>query len=419
MTHTFYLKEPKSKKKSLIYFSCNFKEEGKKFVYSTGEKLLVEHWSKENNQPKLKGKIKDPNASTIQYQLNRYSKSFEDTESLCKVSGKNFTSLLLRDAFDKEFKKVSTKKNLFFDIYDLFTLEKQQRKEWKPATVKRYKNIKNHLENFQLIKKYKLTFSKINEDFYTKFLDYCYTDLNHYSNTVSRNVGLFKTFMYWAFEKNYTYNDAFKIFEKPKTVITDEVALSFEQVEEIFNLEIEDKKLQKVRDVFVFQCLTGLRYGEMKAINKNVITEKSIQLKEEKDATKEYREIPLFSITKNILKKYDFNLPLISNQKQNDYIKDILEEAKFSHLTEFTRVKGVEVTKFVEPFYNRISTHTARRTFVTIMQNKHIPEKTIMSITGHKDIKTLNMYHKVNDKARFDAVNDVFGSMKSNISDND
>ena len=179
MTHTFYLKEPKSIKKTLIYFSCSFKAEGKKFVYSTGEKILIEHWSKENNQPVLKGKVKDARASTIKSQLNRFTNVFETTESICKVTSKDFTSLTLREAFDKEFKKVSTKKDLFFDTYDLFVEEKKLRKEWKPATIKRYKNIKNHLENFQSKKRYKLTFSKINNEFYTIFLDYCYSDLSH------------------------------------------------------------------------------------------------------------------------------------------------------------------------------------------------------------------------------------------------
>ena len=76
MKHTFYLKEPKSKKESLILFSCYFKEEVKKFVYSTGEKIKPTEWSFEENRPKLKGKLKNANASTIQTQLGRYSKVF-------------------------------------------------------------------------------------------------------------------------------------------------------------------------------------------------------------------------------------------------------------------------------------------------------------------------------------------------------
>lgn len=413
MTSTFYLKQPNSKTKSLIYFSCSFKNEKKKFVYSTGEKILPKHWSFPNNEPKKKGTVKDVNSVTIKTQIDRYSAKFEEVKSRCKDTNQKFTTELLRAKFNEEFQRVSKKKNDFFGSYDEFMTDRQKHKAWKPATVKRYKNIQNHLEAFEIIKKYKLTFSTITDEFYSEFLDYCYVTEKHFSNTVARNIGLFKTFMYWALDKKYTYNDDFKKFKTPKTVITEEVALSLEQVEDIFNIECDTKALEKVKDIFVFQCLTGLRYGEMKAINKNVVNGNEIFLKEEKDASKEYRKIPLFELSMYILKKYDYQLPLISNQKQNKYIKEILKEGEeFTNLTEFTRVRGVEITKFVEPLHERISTHTARRTFITIMRNKGIADKTIMSITGHKDLKTFNNYHKVDDNAKLKAVNEVFGSMK-------
>lgn len=413
MKNTFYLKQPNGNNNTtLILFSCYFKEEGKKFVYSTGEKINPMHWNSQENGPIIKGKDKSPNAASIQMQLNRYSRVFQELENRCKITNENFTSQLLKDGLNKEFKKVSTKKNLFFDAYDAFMVVKQKRMEWSSATIIRYNNIKTHLENFENIKGYKLTFSTITDKFYTEFLDYCYTDLNHFSNTVSRNVGLFKTFMYWALKERYTYNESFKSFEKPKTVVTEEIALTFEQVQDIFNIELINKSLESVRDIFVFQCLTGLRYGEMKQINKRVVTENAILLKEEKDATKEYREIPLFQITNYILKKYDYKLPLISNQKQNKYIKDILRAADFIKDTEFTRVKGVESTKFIVPLCDRITTHTARRTFITILRNKGVPDKTIMQISGHRDLKTFNLYHKVSNEARLKAVVDAFGTMK-------
>ncbi len=55
-----------------------------------------------------------------------------------------------------------------------------------------------------------------------------------------------------------------------------------------------------------------------------------------------------------------------------------------------------------------MSTHALRRSFIIIMRNKGVADKTIMSISGHKDIKTFNMYHQVNDSARANAVNSVF-----------
>ena len=417
MKHGYFLKKPNLKKDTLILFQCYFNDEKKQFKYSTGEFIKPSEWNFEQGVPHTKGKARNSEATTILAQLMRYTSVFETTESLCIKMNESFTSQVLKNAFDNEFKKVYQKLD-FFSVYDLYTSEKINQKAWKLSTIKRHKNIKNHLIEFEKKKKYKLTLSTINKKFYNEFLKYCYNDLKHYSNTVSRNVGLFKSFMLWAYNEKHTYNNEFQAFEKPKTVITEEVALTLEQVTEIFNLEIENKKYEKVRDVFVFQCLTGMRFGEMKAINENVISENAILLKEEKDATKEYREIPLFEITKYILKKYNYKLPLIANQKQNLYIKELLKTAEFNNETEFTknteftRVQGVNVTKFVMPLHDRISTHTARRTFITIMKNKGIADKTIMSITGHRDLKTFNNYHKVTNDSTLNAVKKAFETME-------
>lgn len=412
MDHTFFLKEPKSDKETLIIFSCYFKYENKQFKYSTGEKIKPTHWSFEENRPKLKGSIKDPNSATIKIQLDRYSDAFLNLESECKRMNEEFTSLMLKDRLNETFKKSSGEKNLFFDSYQEFMIEKQKRKEWKPSTVKRYTNIENHLKEFEIKKKYRLTFSKINDRFLTEFADYCYTTLDHNTNTYSRNLGLFKTFMYWAYKKRYTYNDSFKDFEKPERVVTEEIALTLDQVKTIFEHKCKSKSLEKIRDVFVFQCLTGCRYGELRLINKRNTRNNVIRLKEDKDVTKEVREIPLFKISSYILKKYDYRLPIVSNQKQNEAIKDIFEDAGFIDIVEFTRTQNKEKTTKTKAFKDRVSTHTARRTFITIMKKKGIADKTIMSMTGHRDLKTFNTYYKVDNIARKDAVLEAFGSME-------
>lgn len=70
--------------------------------------------------------------------------------------------------------------------------------------------------------------------------------------------------------------------------------------------------------------------------------------------------------------------------------------------------KGLQQVKFIKKFSERISTHTARRSFITIIRNKEVADKTIMSITRHKDFKIFNMYHQVDNNAKIDAVKSVF-----------
>ncbi len=410
MKHSFFLRKPKGTTETLILFNCFFNDEKKKFVYSTKQSILPAHWDFENRQPKNKGKGIANNHTSIAKTLRKYTDEFYLFQSRCSLGELKFDSISLKEHFDKTFGN-HIKKSSFFEVYDKFTQEKIKLKEWKPSTIKRYSNIKNLLLEFEKAYKYKLNFNRINKKFYTEFTDYCYEYKNHYTNTFSRNLGLIKTFMFWATKNEYNFNMAFIDFKKPQKVLTREEALSLEQVQEIHRYSCKTESAQKIKDIFIFQCLTGMRYGELKRINKRVISDKKcIVLKEEKNSKKQEREIPLSIIPYSILLKYNYQLPLLSNQKQNDAIKEVIKEIGYTHDVEFTRTKGVEQTTFIKPFYERISTHTARRSFITIMRNNGIADKTIMSISGHKDIKTFNMYHQVDNTARINAVNKVFSN---------
>lgn len=408
MKYTFKLKEPKSDNETLILFCCEFRAENKRFVYSTGERVNPKYWDFENKFLVGKGKNKHTNFETLKIQLNRYSDLFVEVESQYKRIGEVFTSDVLKKTFDESFKKTATKKNSFFDAFDTFCAERVKENAWSKATEMRYKNIKNILENFESKRKYKLTFSRIDDVFHREFTDYSMNELNHINNTYSRNLGLFKTFMFWAKKNKLTYNDAFVGFVKVKRVITGQIALTLEDLNKILSHEFESKKLERVRDVFVFACVTGMRFGELSLISKSSVTENHIILKEDKDKEKEARKIPLTNISRYILAKYDYQLPLIANQKQNEYIKDVFQELDYNQVVQKITTKGKENIKTDMNFYDRISTHTARRTFITLMKRQGKSDKLIASITGHTDMKTLNQYYQVDDNQTKEAMNEVF-----------
>lgn len=407
MKYTFKLKEPNSDKETSILFSCYFNREGKTFIYSTGEVILPSHWNKEDRQPRM-GKVRSKFAESIKQQLNRYSDLFLHTESQYKRINEDFTSAILKQVFDDEFKKSVSNRNVFFSAYDEFTAEKIKLKEWGKSTITRYQNIKNILQAFETKKKYPLTFNSITPKFHQEFTVYCMDDLGHINNTYARNLGLFKTFMFWAVKKKYTFNDAFTEFEKMKRVVTNQVALTITDLNKILQHEFNNKRLEKVRDVFVFACVTGMRFGELSLISKSNVSAKSIMLKEDKEKGKAERNIPLTSISKYLLNKYDYKLPLIANQKQNDYIKEVFEALGYTQTVQKVTTKGKENIRVEMPFYDRISTHTARRTFITMMKRQGKSDKLIGSITGHTDMKTLNQYYQVDTEEKQEAMDEVF-----------
>ncbi|QYA25589.1 tyrosine-type recombinase/integrase [Gramella sp. MT6] len=411
MNYSFYLRKPNSNSETLILFSCYFNDEKKKFVYSTKKTILPEHWNSKNKCPNKRGKFVSPNQKQITKRLNEFATEFQKIKSRSELGEQTFDSLILKEHFDHVFERVA-KVSSFFEVYHRFTEEKIKLKEWSKSTKKRYKNIKNLLEEFQEVKNYKLTFAKINKKFFIEFTDFCYEYKDHYTNTFSRNVGLFKTFMFWSVKNGYAFNEAFKDFKKPQRVLTRQEALTMDHVKKLHAYNCSTISQEKSKDVFVFQCLTGLRYGELELVNKRIITaDDCLFLKESKDHSKPAREIPIYKIALEILQKYDYELPLSTNQEQNRVIKVILRDMGYTHEVEFSRNKGVDQNRFVKPFCDRISTHTARRTFVTILRNAGVADKIIMSITGHRDIKTFNMYHQISASNTVKTVNKVFAGL--------
>jgi integrase len=267
------------------------------------------------------------------------------------------------------------------------------------------------LQNFEEAKNYKLTFSKIDKKFFSEWTKYCLEDLKHINNTYLRNLVFFKTFMNWAVKNKHTYNMTFKTFninDSGTSIIketqTSQIALTIEDLNKLMQHEFKTKSLERVRDIFVFQCVTGMRYGELSLINRSNVTENEIMLKEEKGVFKEARSIPLTTLSKYILLKYNYELPLIVNQKQNEYIKDVFEEMEYTTKIEKASNRGREVVRSESFFYKRVTTHTARRTFITMMKRQGKSDKLIAQITGHKDIATLNAYYQVNDEQTKEAV---------------
>jgi len=410
MRSTLNLKQKSKNGKTLIYLIAYFKNENRKFVYSTGESIHPNEWDFKNRQPNnLTGRT--PGANTqrvVKKQLDRYSEFFSKITDLYKNTEQEITIDAIRSEFDKEFKKVSGSKNKFYEAYDDFMIYKIKNKDWGTSTIKRYDNIKNILEDFEKDRNYKLTFNTITIKFYTEFTDYCMTDKGHINNTFSRNVGLFKTFMLWSLKNGYTYKTDFISFKKKPRVVTNQIALKIEDLQKLMIQEYETKRLEKVRDVFVFSCVTGMRFGELKLISKSNIVNNNLLLKEEKGTGKITREIPLNDIAQFILRKYNYKLPLIANQKHNDYIKDVFEEAGYTDDVEKTTTRGKEIIRETMPFYDRISSHTARRTFITMMKRKGKSDKLIAKITGHSDMKTLNQYYQVSDEEVNEAVKETF-----------
>ncbi len=413
MRSTFNLKEPNKDRESLILFSAYFKDEGRKFVYSTGEVIHPEEWDFQNRQPKhLNGRTEKANRHRgIKRQLDRYTNFFSDTIQNYKLTNRDIFIADIRSDFDTQFKRTKSIASKFFEVYDLFLRDKKSdysEDANSQTTIKRYEYNKKLLLSFQEYRDKKIHFNQIDKVFYNDFINYCVTTKKHSSNTLRRNVGLFKTFLYWSLENGYTFKSDFQKFKAPKAQPTDEVALTLDQVQEVFDFDLsKNERLEKVRDLFVFGCATGMRYSNYSKVSKRDIHNGMIKVRDAKNNSKTL-EIPLNDFSLFVLKKYDYHLPRISNQRFNDYIKEVFKTIGYTDEVKKTMKIGKDIIEQINPLYERISSHTARRSFITIMKNRKIPDKVIMSYTGHKSLEVFNKYYKPNNEERKEFMESVW-----------
>ena len=148
MKYSFHLRKPKLETETLILFSCYFNQEKKKFVYSTQKAIIPKYWNFDTKRPNKVGKNVSENQAAISKRIRDFEDAFHKIKSRSELGELSFDSITLKENFDKVFERV-TKVSSFFEVYDKFTKEKIKLKEWKKATIKRYKNIRNLLQEFE------------------------------------------------------------------------------------------------------------------------------------------------------------------------------------------------------------------------------------------------------------------------------
>lgn len=392
-TVNFYLKEPESETETLLYlvYFC----EAFRLKISTGEKIHPTKWN--GNSQHAKKSFED--YSTFNKFLDRLSEEAKRIPRQILSEGRAVTSDELKEGL-LLFLGKNHKPNEI-EVYEaldgfLFTKKGKLSKNY----LKSVTTLKNHLEGFEKKKKYKVTFERLNLAFYELFTSYLYNDCHQTNNTVGTNVSRLKHFLKWAGKMGYNkftdYQDSeFKAVEsETETIYLTEV--------ELFKLYEHDlpinSRLYNVRESFCFGCFTGLRFSDIAKIREENVKGDELILTIQK--TRENISIPLNDYAKEILERNSFRLPVISNQKTNDYLKELAEDAKIEDLVRITRFKGAERIESVEPKHQLITTHTARRTFVTLSLEKGMRPETVMAITGHKSYKNFKRYIKLTDKVK-------------------
>jgi integrase len=231
------------------------------------------------------------------------------------------------------------------------------------------------------------------------------------NNTANKNIAFLKSFLIWANLNSYADNQSYKSF-KVKSESNEVIYLTEEELMCLYNFDAKgNDRLERVRDIFVFQCFTGVRYSDLLKISRDDISAATWSIRTKK--THQMIEIPLSSYAISILARYsDFPtpLPVISNQKMNKYVKELCELAEIDAVVKTVKYQGTERIEHTYKKYEVVGTHTARRTFISLSLQKGMKPEVIMSITGHTDYKMMRKYLKIADEHKREEMDKVWGS---------
>jgi site-specific recombinase XerD len=388
-TINFYLDKPdrKNKRPIILTYLLN----GKKTRFYTKLKTSDKDWNKEKQKVKKNGE----GESEINFQLAEFIRIIEKTERDARL-GNGILSLEYIKSKLFESTGESNNDNGFFSIYEEYINSSKTTK--REATVKAYRSTLEKLKIFESYTKSPLSFNSIDNSFYIQFTKFLLEKNNLVNNSIGKHIKVLKSFMTYATDLGFNNNYAFKKYKILKED-ADIIYLKESELFKIYNFPNFPIRLETVKDVFCLGCFTGLRFSDLAELKETNIKEDYIELKTIK--TRASLRIPLNKYAKEILKKYDNKAPrVLTNQKMNEYLKEIGQLAEINEQIVLTQYKGAEKLEKKEPKYNFISSHTARRTFVTLSLEKGMRPEVVMSITGHKDYKTFNKYIKLTDNVK-------------------
>lgn len=400
--------------------------------FTTGYRIDATKWDidkqrvKNGCTNKLKQSASEINADLLKYytEIQNIFKEFEVQEVIPIPQQ-------LKNVFNSRIKNIDEKKQenvqiSFWVVFNEFIRECGSQNNWAESTYEKFAAVKNHIKDFKeyelscssmstKINSFKLaddTFAYFNEFGLNEYITFLRDKKGMRNSTVGKQLGFLKWFLRWSFKKGYHQNIAYDTF-KPKLKNTPKkvIFLTWEELNKLKDYKIPETKqyLERVRDVFLFCCFTGLRYSDAYNLRRSDIKAEHIEITTIKTADSLIIELNKYS--KAILDKYKDTqfedhkaLPVISNQKMNDYLKELGKLAEINEPVRETYYRGNERIDVVTPKYSLLGTHAGRRTFICNALALGIPAQVVMKWTGHSDYKAMKPYIDIADDIKANAM---------------
>lgn len=393
------LKDPKSIKETRI---CAVLTDGRdvRIKFYTDISIKPKHWGKNKT-------ILSANSNAIEYnkRLEAFKNNLTNIYEAAVEQGLIPTKEYILDELKPKVIATSKNKN-FWSVWETYIETIKNR--YKKASLAKFNQIETHLKEFEKNEAILLEFDTINSSTLERLQSYYIQKANLRTSTTEKHLINFKSFLNWANIHGYCNNVSYKIFKTQKAPNRLKIILSASDIQKIEKAELEHDYLKNARELLILSTLTGLRYSDYSRISAEHIKisidgSKNLVIRQEK--TLEYVTIPLVDKAVIIIDKIiKGELHAISNQKSNDYVKEVCRIAQVDELHEVFTDKGKLTVSTKEPKHKLITTHTGRRTFATNLLIKGVPPEIVMKYTGHKSYTSFKNYVNIPKQTEFDMV---------------
>lgn len=409
----------KEKSKSDAKLRYRIKWNGNTVSFNVGYRVDIDKWGPDGQRCK-----NNTTHSTKKVHSSVINKAIQSYEDICDNIFFIFeqkeiipTPDEFKDEFNQRLGKKVKRQRTLFEYHTEFMIEQGKESQWEESTYKEHRTIQRRLKDFAP----DLEFEDLTKQGLSMFVDYMHTvPINSKkkglkNSSIRKNLDNLKWFLRWATDKGYNKELAFTTFQpKLKEVKNTVVYLTWDELMLIYNFTPSSTRsnLEKVKDVFCFCCFTSLRYSDVANLKRSNVFEDYILVTTIK--TYDTLRIELNKYSKAILEKYkdeeyenNLALPVISNQKMNDGLKELGELCGINEPVSITYYKGSERIDEVYKKYELLTTHCGRRTFISNAIMLGIPPEVVMKWTGHEDYRTMKPYIAIADKEKKNAM-DLF-----------
>jgi integrase len=385
--------------KKKVIFSTGILIDPKKFVTDKSKRLYM------RASPSLIGYTElnllldnmESTANTIYLRFQNEHKRYPNTDEFRKL-----LAIELRGEKEKEKPTLTDFVKTLIDDAEKNKLNSQSGKVLSKGYIRIFKSTLKKLKQYEVYTNSKVDFENIDLAFYNSWVQFLTQENNLAWNTTGRFIKSLKTIMGAAVDAGFTTNMHFRNKNfKVLTEKTESIFLTNDEINQIFELKLEsDKRLERVRDTFVIQCRTGLRFSDVSKLRKENIEGNMLRVKSTK--TNKSVIIPIHFQVQKIIDRYkDSYSPfpkVISSVKFNKYLKEVAQ--KIPSLNERIQVnitKGGRVVSNSVSKWEMVSSHVGRRSFCTGLYLENISSSIIMSLSGHSSEAQFRKYLKADN----------------------